>query len=109
MANHNRRWRPRGVEPCGGMWLLAVDDRGRTVPDVTPTFASSDNALVRVSATGWVRSVGPVGSVLVTVSAQAVSRPIPTFVLALPRALQLAPPGWRQDHLPPLASLLPVS
>jgi YVTN family beta-propeller protein len=68
-----------------------VDDQGQSVPDVTPTFASSDTTLVRVSATGWVRSVGPVGAVLVTVSAQAVSRPIPTFVLALPRAVHLAP------------------
>lgn len=78
----------------GDSVLLAVspvDDRGRTVPGVTPTFASSDTTLVRVSAAGRVRSVGPVGSVLVTVSAQAVSRPIPTFVVALPRAVHLAP------------------
>src|SRR5258705_2962078 len=71
--------------------VSAVDDQGRVVPGVTPTFASSDTAIVRVSAAGRVRSVGPVGAVLVTVTAQAVLRPIPAFVLALPRAVQLVP------------------
>ena len=71
--------------------VSAVDDRGNAVPGVTPTFASSDTATLRVSPAGRVRSVGPVGSALVTVTAQAVSRPIPAFVLALPRAVRLVP------------------
>ena len=86
-----------------------VDERGRIVPAVTPTFASSDTTLVRVSGTGWVRSVGPVGAVLVTVSAQAVSRPVPTFVLALPRTLHLAPADTsipQQSSFPLRASVL---
>ena len=71
--------------------VSAVDDQGRTVSGVTPTFGSSDTTVVRVSPAGRVRSVGPVGAALVAVTAQAVSRPIPTFVLALPRALRLLP------------------
>ncbi len=68
-----------------------VDDQGHTVDGVTPTFASSDTTIVRVTPAGRVRSVGPVGAALVTVTAQGVSRPIPTFVLALPRAVRLFP------------------
>lgn len=74
---------------------VPIDDAGRTVPGVILTYASSDSTTVRVRNSGWVRSVGPVGSAIVTVSGQIgtelVSRPIPAFVTAIPRSIVVAP------------------
>ena len=62
---------------------VARDDHGNVIPNQVVTFSTSNAAILTVSSSGVVTSVGPVGSASITASAGAVtSQPLTLSVIA---------------------------
>ncbi len=63
--------------------VSALDADDHLLVGIPVTFSSSDERLITVSGTGVVRSVGPVGSVVVTVSGGGATTQVPVSVFGL--------------------------
>lgn len=74
--------------------VSVVDDEGRLLSGVPVTFASTDEAIVTVSALGMVTSVGPAGTAAIVVEAADLERQVPVTVTPVANRIVVAPdPG----------------
>lgn len=72
--------------PAATLTARAFDASGTEVPGVSVVWASSDEAIARVDATGAVQSQGPVGSTVVTATVAGVTSAGVLVVVATPVA-----------------------
>lgn len=71
--------------------VSAIDQQGHLLTGIAITFASADTTIVKVSALGTVKSLGPLGTVLVTVSGGGVSQGVHVTVINIPASVVVTP------------------
>jgi len=82
-------WLARG--DSDRVFVGALDIDSNPVAGVGIGFVSSDTSIATVSTLGMVRSVGPVGQAVVTVSGGGVSTTMPVTVVNYPAEIELVP------------------
>ena len=68
-----------------------LDLSGTAIAGAQVNFASSNTAVATVSATGVVTSVGPAGTVVITVSSGALTRTVPVAVTPVATSIRMTP------------------
>ncbi len=68
-----------------------VDAAGTLLSGFPVTFVSTDVAIVTVSNTGVVTSVGPAGTATISVRAAGLTKPVPVTVLGIPTSISVSP------------------
>jgi len=68
-----------------------VDAAGTLLSGVPVTFVSSNVAIVTVSNTGVVTSVGPAGTATISVRAAGLTKPVPVTVTGIPTSISVTP------------------
>ena len=68
-----------------------VDAAGTLLAGYPVTFVSSNPALVTVSNTGVVTSVGPAGTATISVRAGGITKPVPVTVAGVPTSISVTP------------------
>lgn len=74
-------------------WIVptVVDAAGKPLSGIPVTFVSSNVAIVTVSNTGFVTSVGPAGTATISVRAAGLTKPMPVTVVGVPTSISVSP------------------
>ena len=75
----------------GRILASVVDAGGRVLSGVAVTFESSDPAIVTVSNTGVVTSVGPAGTATISVRTGDLTKTVPVSITGIPTSISVTP------------------